>query len=315
MQNAQFDLSHLRCFVAVAEELHFGRAAQRLNMTQPPLSRQIQVLERILDVTLLERTSRMVQLTRAGASFLPEAQRILRQTDLAVAIARRVDSGKIGTLRIGFTAATVYSFLPSLVTACQIQLPEIGLVLNEMVTKDQIEALLSGQLDIGLMRPPISRSELSSLKVLAEPLVAAVPVGHRLAEAETVAAEDLHGEPFIMYSSLDARYFHDVLVSHFAETGVLPRYVQHLVQIHSILALVRAGVGVTLAPASAAALRYEGVVFKPFKSASPKMIELYLVWRRDIDNPLVRHVVELAEQSAPAGQAPRRPTTNPTEPA
>jgi DNA-binding transcriptional LysR family regulator len=297
MQNAQFDLSHLRCFVAVAEELHFGRAAQRLNMTQPPLSRQIQVLERILDVTLLERTSRMVQLTRAGASFLPEAQRILRQTDLAVAIARRVDSGKIGTLRIGFTAATVYSFLPSLVTACQIQLPEIGLVLNEMVTKDQIEALLSGQLDIGLMRPPISRSELSSL------------------EAETVTAEDLHGEPFIMYSSLDARYFHDVLVSHFAETGVLPRYVQHLVQIHSILALVRAGVGVTLAPASAAALRYEGVVFKPFKSASPKMIELYLVWRRDIDNPLVRHVVELAEQSAPAGQAPRRPTTNPTEPA
>lgn len=298
MQNAQFDLSHLRCFVAVAEELHFGRAAARLNMTQPPLSRQIQVLERILDVALLERTSRMVQLTRAGRSFLPEAQRILRQTDLAVAIARRVDAGKIGTLRIGFTGATAYSFLPALVTACQEQLPDIGLVLNEMVTKDQIEALLSGNLDLGLMRPPISGSKLRSLRVMAEPLVAAVPEHHPLAQAQTVTAEDLNGEPFIMYSSHDARYFHDVLVSHFAETGVLPRYVQHMVQIHSILALVRAGVGAALVPASAAALRYEGVVFKPFKSASPKLVELFLVWREDIDNPLVRHVAQLAEASA-----------------
>jgi DNA-binding transcriptional LysR family regulator len=295
LQHAQFELSHLRCFVAVAEELHFGRAAARLNMTQPPLSRQIQVLERILDVELLERTSRVVKLTPAGRSFLPEAQRILRQTDIATAIARRVDSGKVGTVRIGFTAATAYSFLPALVKACQEMLPDIGLVLNEEVSKSQVENLLAGQLDIGLVRPPITRPELKSTRVLAEPLVAAVPNGHRLAAAEALKPRDFDGESLVMYSSHDARYFYDLVVSMFSESGVLPHYVQHLVQIHSILALVRAGVGVALVPQSAAALRYEGVAFKPLQMRRASPVELYLVWRRDLPNSLVDHVVELAQ--------------------
>ncbi len=298
MPHAQFDLSHLRCFVAVAEELHFGRAAARLNMTQPPLSRQIQVLERILDVPLLERNSRSVRLTAAGRSFLPEAQRILRQTDIAVAVAKRADAGKIGTLRIGFTAATAYSYLPSLVMACQRGLPDIGLVLTETVTRDQIEALLSGHLDIGLLRPPISRAELSALRVMAEPLVVALPEDHRLANAEAVRPADLQGEDFIMYSSHEARYFHDLVVSVLEENGVLPRYVQHLVQIHSILALVRAGVGVAVTPASAGALRYERVVMRPLATKRPRQSELYLVWRKDADNQLVDHVVALAQELA-----------------
>jgi len=294
LQHAQFELSHLRCFVAVAEELHFGRAAIRLNMTQPPLSRQIQVLERILDVALLERTSRSVKLTPAGRSFLQEAQRILRHTDVAAAVARRVDSGKVGTLRIGFTAATAYSYLPTLVKACEAQLPDIGLVLNEEVTKAQLEHLLSGQLDIGLVRPPITRPELRSTRVLTEPLIAAVPSGHRLAERDALGPRDFAGESLIMYSSHDARYFSDLVVSVFSDSGVAPRYVQHLVQIHSILALVRAGVGMALVPQSAAALRYEGVVFKPLQLRRPAHVELYLVWRRDNPDPLVEHVVELA---------------------
>jgi DNA-binding transcriptional LysR family regulator len=294
MQHAQFDLSHLRCFVAVAEELHFGRAAARLNMTQPPLSRQIQVLERILDVVLLERNSRGVRMTPAGRSFLPEAQRILRQTDIAVAVARRADAGKIGTLRIGFTAATAYSHLPAIITACQKALPDVGLVLNESVTRDQIEALLSGQLDVGLLRPPIGRSELAGVRITAEPLVVALPEGHRLAGAEAIRPRDLHGEDFIMYSAHDARYFHDLVVSVLEDNDVLPRYVQHLTQIHSMLALVRAGVGLAIVPASAAALRYESVVLKPLATRRPRMAELYLVWRKDTDNPLVEHVVGLA---------------------
>ncbi|MCR5879712.1 LysR family transcriptional regulator [Phenylobacterium sp. J367] len=295
MQHAQFDLSHLRCFVAVAEELHFGRAAARLNMTQPPLSRQIQVLERILDVALLERNSRSVRLTAAGRSFLPEAQRILRQTDIAVAVAKRADAGKIGTLRIGFTAATAYSYLPSLVMACQEALPDIGLVLNETVTRDQIEALVSGQIDIGLLRPPVSRSELSAVRVTAEPMVVALPEGHHLASHEAIRPKDLQGESFIMYSSHDARYFHDLVVSVLEEHGVFPRHVQHMVQIHSILALVRAGVGLAVVPASAAALRYERVVFRPLATKRPRQAELYLVWRKDTANQLVEHVVELAQ--------------------
>jgi len=292
--NLQIEMSHLRCFVAVAEELHFGRAAARLNMTQPPLSRQIQVLERILNVALLERTSRVVKLTAAGRSFLPEARRILRQTDQAVSIARRIDSGAIGMVRIGFTAATAYSFLPALITACQERLPNVSLVLIEMVTHDQLEALISGELDIGLLRPPITRPELASTRVLAEPLLAALPTAHPLAAAPAVNLRDFDQQPFIMYSSHGARYFHDALTALFAEHGVQPRYVQHLVQIHSMLALVRAGVGVTIVPESAQALGYQGVVLRPIAARRQKSIELDLVWRVDSTNALVQQVVALA---------------------
>lgn len=295
-----FDLNHLRCFVAVAEELHFGRAAVRLNMTQPPLSRQIQVLERILDVTLLERTSRSVRLTAAGRSFLPEAQRILRQTEVAAAIAKRVDSGKSGSLRIGFTAASAYSFLPSLVTASLEGLPDVDLSLDEMVTKNQIAALLAGEIDVGMIRPPISHADLSSMRVLSEDLVVAVPERHPLAARDFVTVRDLDGEPFLMYASTDARYFHDMLVSLFAQAGVMPRFVQQLVQIHSILALVRAGLGLAITPESAAALHYEGVTLKPLRHATAKPIELYLVWRTDQDNPALKHLLELAGGLYPA---------------
>ena len=293
--NFQIDMSHLRCFVAVAEELHFGRAAARLNMTQPPLSRQIQVLERILNVALLERTSRVVKLTAAGRSFLPEARRILRQIDQAVSIARRIDSGAIGTVRIGFTAATAYSFLPALITACQDKLPNVSLVLIEMVTHEQLEALISNELDIGLLRPPIARPELASARVLAEPLLAALPAAHPLAATPAVDLRDFDQQPFIMYSSHGARYFHDALTALFAEHGVQPRYVQHLVQIHSMLALVRAGVGVTIVPESAEALGYHGVVLRPIAARRQKSIELDLVWRVDSNNALALQIVELAK--------------------
>jgi DNA-binding transcriptional LysR family regulator len=287
-----FDLNQLRCFLAVAEELHFGRAAARLGMTQPPLSRQIQVLERILDVTLLERSSRSVRLTPAGRSFLPEAQRIIRLAEAAAQLAKRVDSGKSGALKVAFTAASSYAFLPTLLTASAGVLADVDVSLNEMVTKDQIEALLSGQADVGLMRPPISRSELQSMRVWTETLIAAVPEAHPLASAPSIAIKDFDGQPFIMYASHEARYFHDVLVSMFASAGVLPRYAQHLTQIHSMLALVKARIGCTIVPESAANLRYEGVEFRPLKLRKPVPVELYMVWRRDHDNPIVERMVQ-----------------------
>lgn len=138
---SMFDLNQLRCFVTVAEELHFGRAAARLNMTQPPLSRQIQVLEHIIDAPLLERTSRSVRLTPAGRSFLPEARRILKLAESASQVARRIALGKSGSLKIGFTAAAAYGFLPELVAACRAKLPEVDFSLKEMVSGDQFEAL------------------------------------------------------------------------------------------------------------------------------------------------------------------------------
>src|SRR5690242_13633333 len=138
-----FEFSQLRCFVAVGEELHFGRAAQRLNMTQPPLSRQIQSLERILGVVLLERTSRSVRLTAAGRAFLIESQRILRLANSAALTTRRIASGTAGRVAIGFTAASGYSFLPSLVKLARTQLPDVDLTLRELVSGDQVEALVT----------------------------------------------------------------------------------------------------------------------------------------------------------------------------
>ncbi|SHM06520.1 transcriptional regulator, LysR family [Bradyrhizobium lablabi] len=291
---SMFDLSQLRCFVTVAEELHFGRAAARLNMTQPPLSRQIQVLEHIVEAPLLERTSRSVRLTPAGRSFLPEAKRILRLAESASQVARRIATGKAGSIKIGFTAATAYGFMPELVAACRTRLPEVDLSLKEMVSGDQLEALASGQIDVGLLRPPVARSEFASIRVVAEPLLAAVPEAHPLAAVEIVAPKDLDGQPFVMYSPYESRYFHDLLVTQFTRADILPRYVQHLSQIHSILAMVRAGLGLAVVPEAAASLNFRGVTLRPLRLRAPALVELFLVWRREHENPLLPSLIEIA---------------------
>ena len=289
-----FDLNQLRCFVTVAEELHFGRAAARLNMTQPPLSRQIQVLEHIIDAPLLERTSRSVRLTPAGRSFLPEARRILKLAESASQVARRIALGKTGSLKIGYTAAASYGFLPELIATCRARLPEVDFSLKEMVSGDQLEALASGQIDAGLLRPPIARPEFLTRRVVAEPLLAAIPETHPLAAAETVSIGDFDGEPFVMYSPYESRYFHDLLVAQFARAQILPRYVQHLSQIHSILAMVRAGLGVSIVPAAASSFEIANVKLRPLTLPTKTSVELFLVWRRDHENPLLPSLIEIA---------------------
>lgn len=293
-----FDLNQLRCFVAVAEELHFGRAAARLNMTQPPLSRQVQILERILDVALFERTSRSVRLTPAGQSFLVEARRLLKQAEGAALLARRVAAGRAGAIGIGFTATSAHSCLPDLVAACRRQLPDVTLVLREMVSGDQVEALGNGQIDAGLLRPPVVQAGTASFRVAEERLMAALPEDHPLARAPSLSLRDFAGEPFIMYAPYEARYFHDLVIELFARSGLLPDYVQHLSQIHSILALVRAGLGVSIVPEAALHLYSRGVVLRPLDLASPRSAELYIAWRQDNDNPLLPAILDIARSLA-----------------
>lgn len=297
-----FELSQLRCFVAVAEELHFGRAAARLNMTQPPLSRQIQILERVLDVVLLERSNRTVKLTPAGQSFLAEARRLLKLAESAAMLAKRVANGKAGSINIGFTATSAYSYVPDLVAACRRELPDVEISLKEMVSGDQLKRLDSGEIDIGLLRPPLPRGGLRSFRVTAEPLIAAVPSGHPLAEADQVELEALAGEPFIMYAPYEARYFHDLLVELFSRAGLVPNYVQHLAQIHSILAMVHSGVGVALVPQAALNLHFSGVALRPIGLSRQRPAELFFVSREDNDNPLLPIVASLARELASAGR-------------
>lgn len=290
-----FQLNQLRCFVAVAEELHFGRAADRLHMTQPPLSRQIQVLERILGVKLLHRTSRAVTLTHAGTAFLLEARRVLRLAETAAVNARRIAQGDAGRVAIGFTAASGYSILPKLIQLARAELPNVDLTLREMVTQEQVEALIDGRIDIGLLRPPVNRLEFDTARLTNESLLAALPEGDPRLAKDMLDLADFDGAPFIMYATEGAQYFHDILVSLFRSAGAAPVFVQHMSQIHSILALVHAGLGAALVPEAAVGLHFDAVHFRPVRTDPPKPVELVMTWRRTNPNPSLGRFLALRD--------------------
>jgi DNA-binding transcriptional LysR family regulator len=293
-----FELSQLRCFVAAAEELHFGRAAQRLNMTQSPLSRQIQLLERILDVTLLERTSRNVALTPAGRVFLIEARRIVRLAESASLSARRVAKGDAGKVAIGFTAVSGYMLVPQIVAQARAALPNIDLELREMVSGDQTDALLTGLIDIGFVRPPIARSEFETALMLSEPLVVALPSGDPRQAKSVLEPADLNDLPLIMYSRQGAGYFHDMLVRLFDDADVTPQHVQHVTQIHSMLGLVRAGLAAAVVPQSATGLHPDDVQFRQLITEPEKPVELHLAWKQDNANPALAAMRKLCLETA-----------------
>lgn len=288
-----FELMQLRCFIAVAEELHFGRAAVRLNMTQPPLSRQIQVLERILHVELFHRSSRAVSLTAAGTAFLAEARRVVQLADGAAARARSAAEGRQGLLTLGFTAASGYKFVPQLIGTAREAMPGVRLVLKELVSGDQIEGILSGRLDVGLLRPPVRRPEFDTRLLLRERFLVCAPQKDAVNLLPTRLAE-FDGLPFIMYAPDIARYFHDLLAGLFASAGAVPRHAQYLGQIHSILALVGAGMGYALVPEAAASLHPEGVVFGELEDEGAR-VELYAAWLRGSSNPALPHFTKMIE--------------------
>jgi DNA-binding transcriptional LysR family regulator len=291
-----FELVQLRCFVAVAEELHFGRAAARMNMTQPPLSRQVQILEHHLSVSLFERTSRSVRLTPAGQSFLADARRIVRLAETAGALVQRVAHGDEGRVTLGFTAASGYSYLPRLLQSVRRQMPNVDLRLFEMVSGDQLEALQTGAIDVGLLRPPVSRADFHVIPALRERLVVAGPAASDRGYALPRTLAEFDRLPFIMYSPLGARYFHDLLIAEFYALGVSPKYVQHVSQIHSMLALVGAGLGCALVPEGARSLHLDGVHFSTLEGKANPDIELILCYRKDNQSPAVKRLVGVARQ-------------------
>lgn len=295
-----FSLARLSCFIAVAEELHFGRAAERLHMTQPPLSRQIQQLETELGVQLIDRTTRSVTLTPAGIAFLPDARRILQLAESAALTVKRVPAGDLGTVVVGFTAASAHAVLPRLLERSRAKLPDVKLELREMVSAVQLEGLMTGEIDLGMARPPLKRPGIVSRPLLHEQLVAALPVEHPLVtQARQLTLNDLDGQDVVMYSPIQARYFNELLISAFTIAGATPRYVQFVTQVHTMLVLVRSGIGIALVPASAATLHPEGVVFRSIGAFRERPVELDAVWRGDSTNPallrLLRDVLPARE--------------------
>ncbi len=283
-----FELSQLRCFIAIAEELHFGRAAARLNMTQPPLSRQLQQLEHIIGIELVERSSRVVRLTTAGRAFLSDARAILRASEEALVTARRAALGEGGLVTLGFIPATSYSLLPRLVSFLAAEMPQVQFVLKEMVTANQAEALANGGLDAGVLRMPIDLRGLEAVPISQEPFVLAVPSNHPLTRAETLGVSDLDRQPLIMYAPDESRYHHDLVSSIFRAAGIRPNFVQFAREIHTMLALVGAGIGVALVPAAAGTLGFANVTLRQVALHPAVFSELTLVWRKDSDNAALR---------------------------
>ncbi|GAB2601414.1 LysR substrate-binding domain-containing protein [Pseudactinotalea suaedae] len=295
-----FTLDQLRGFVAVAEELHFGRAAQRLLMTQPPLSRQIQKLERAVGARLLDRDQRSVSLTAAGQAFLEDARRMLATADAALARARRVEAGATGTVRLAFTAGSALGVLPTILDVATRSLPDVHLELVEMVSIDQVRHVAEGSIDVGLARPPFPAELLGSVLVQRERLLLAVPAVHRWARGEgPIALTEAVGEPLIMYSPAEARYFHDLLVRLMPAPG--PRVVHMVTQVLTMLSLVAAGRGVALVPESSRRMRLEGVAYRELAGVPQEPVELHLMWAKESRNPAMHALVEQARQTFEPG--------------
>ena len=292
-------LDQVRAFVAVAEELHYGRAAERLQMTQPPLSRQIQKLERTVGVMLLDRDNRRVALTEAGGAFLDEAYRLLALVESAGDVARRIDGGAAGTLRLGFTAVSAIGVLGPLLRELDGSLPGVDVILHERVTAAQADGIRRGELDLGLARPPFDTEELESRIVFREALCAAVPAGHRLAGFDRpLTPSDFDGVPVVSYNPVQSRYFHELTVRFL--TNAHPRVEQQVHQILTAVLLVAAGRGCALVPASARSLGVEGVAYAdlvdgggdPDGNEEPgKPVELHAIWARGRRSPMLRRVL------------------------
>jgi DNA-binding transcriptional LysR family regulator len=286
------ELKQLQYFLVVADELHFGRAATRLHITQSPLSRQIQLLEYTLQFQLFRRTNRSVQLTPAGHAFRAEARHLLAQAENAVSVARRHSQGQAGVLKMGFTAGSSYRHLPRMLEKAGSALKDVEIVLEEMVTVQQVEALKSNQIDFGLGRQPPNHQQTEGISIAREALRLAVPSAHRFARKASVALGSLQSEPIITFSPKDGFYFYALIDSIFRRNNMQPTYVQHVSQIHSILALVSAGLGVALVPETAEALHFENVRFKKL-DMPPVHADLYLIWRKNNENPAVQAFIRL----------------------
>ncbi|WP_020647859.1 LysR family transcriptional regulator [Solimonas variicoloris] len=294
------ELRHLRYFVAIADEGHFTRAAKAIGIGQPPLSQQIQQLERELGTPLFKRLPRGVALTDAGQAFADDARRILREVDGACERARRVASGELGRIRVGMiNSAPFHPLIPQVIREFRRRYPNVAFSLEERTTPGLVAAVRNETVDVAFVRPIHGSSEgLGMETVVDEDLMVALPSGHPLARRRHIPLLALSIEPFVLFSRTVGAGLHDEIVSACRKAGFSPRVVQEASQVTSIVNLVASGLGVSIVPASMQHMHTEGVVFRPIQRPVPKA-RLALIYRRaDGGAPHIARLRELVRELA-----------------
>ena len=297
MYSKNVELRHLRYFLAVAQELHFGRAAEKLQIAQPPLSQQIRQLERTLGVQLFERNYHTVTLTNAGQVFLEEAQRVLEQMEYALSRVQNAQLGLAGWLDIGYIQSTntTTTLMSDILTIYRQRFPAVEMRLREVIIQDQLQAIQAQQIQVGfVICPPTIPDELDSVVIEHIPLVAAFAQNHSFASQASVSIHSLSNEPFIFCQRQASHFFYDRIIQ---LCGFSPRITQEVPDIHMQLGLVAANLGIAIVPASAADIRNSGIVYRPLADFDGDgAVETVLVWRRKGISPLVKEFLAVARE-------------------
>lgn len=291
------ELRHLRYFMRVAEELHFGRAAEMLGLSQAPLSQQIRQLEERLGVRLFDRTTRSVRLTPAGQVFLNKAKETLRALEDSIRAAQSEGGVSAGELRLGVVQVGISTFLPGALAAFAARYPAVRLDINLNTTEEQLEMLADGRIDAAFVRPPRSLSGISYREIYREGFVAVLPAASTLAGKADLAIADLAGERFVTYSSIVGIAYQDVVFQHARAAGFHPQVVYEVSHTLGIVTLVAAGLGVGVIPAWVEAVPVAGVVYRPMPNL-PQAVSLVVAWRTDNIKPFLRDFIDCTEAAA-----------------
>lgn len=289
------DFRQLRYFVAVAEELNFSRAARKVHLSQPPLSRQVARLEQQLDVQLLHRTTHEVSLTKAGEAFLAEARQLLALSAKAGDVARRASRGETGRLRVGFIGAALYSFLPKLLREYRQRYPDVEISLTQLTIAQQVDALRNREIDVGVIRQHIVEDALQTWCVLKEPFIVALPLDHPLARRDKVMLRSLAREPFVFFNRQDAPVVYDQTLRICERAGFSPHIVQEARPMATVIGLVAAGLGVSIVPTSMQRINIEHVAYRPL-GGTRAVNEFVVAWHRDHRSPVLGRFLEMAKE-------------------
>lgn len=289
------ELRQLQYFLVVAEELNFSRAAARLQMSQPPLSRQILQLEQEIGIELFRRTKRRVELTDAGKVFLAETRQILSQVEQSVQLAQRANRGEIGRLVVGFEGSSTYDVIPMSLKVYRERFPEVDLIVYAMTTEEQIQALLENRISIGFVVSPLNDKKLTIEIILREALILAICESHSLVRRNEVRVKELEGESFIMFQRNRGCGLYDQVIAVCQRAGFSPRVIQEADEMQVILGFVAAGLGITLLSASVQQFQRPGVVYRTLRPSTPK-VNLALAWRRDDPSAVLQAFIEVVRE-------------------